>query len=365
MFTVVIISACNSDIGDSIQKFFNQISGNEQNQNDNQDEDSNANAPDSDKNEAKENDKRNTEDNNQDDTSTDRDVGKGEKSVNDEHSTTHGDEFIDVIYEALVLEQAPTLYKEPDTSSAKVGYIDFGEHVLVKMDEGDWSYIYSEQIEGWIMQRNIKEIPYDSSQKIEVQNPEDILVLVNKQYRLPRDYVPEPLVIPDVPFPFQDERENMYMREDAANALENMFAAIRKEGMELFGLSGYRSFATQQQIFPTHVRNGGFVWANNFSAFPGESEHQTGLAMDVTSREVGFGLTQTFGDTKEGQWVENNAHKFGFIVRYPEGMEHITGYKYEPWHLRYVGKKHAKNIYELDITLEEYVKEHVNNFNER
>ena len=90
-------------------------------------------------------------------------------------------------------------------------------------------------------------------------------------------------------------------------------------------------------------------------AYPGQSEHQTGLAMDVSCQSVGFTLEEDFGQTTEGIWLSENAHKFGFIIRYGKDTTNITGYSYEPWHIRYVGKDAAKEIYDLNITLEEYL----------
>lgn len=99
----------------------------------------------------------------------------------------------------------------------------------------------------------------------------------------------------------------------------------------------------------------GIYVANQTSAKPGESEHQTGLAMDVSSPSVNFQLTQYYGHTREGKWLVENAPKHGFIIRYPEGKEYITGYNYEPWHIRYVGKNAAEFIMNENITLEEYL----------
>jgi LAS superfamily LD-carboxypeptidase LdcB len=262
----------------------------------------------------------------------------------------------DALYEALVLTHSGvTVYKDPSPSSEKVGTFNFGDHLFALLDVNNWTYVSARDIEGWVLRSNIIEIPYDSSIKKEVRNPTDILVLVNKQYRLPRDYKPQHLVIPDVPFTISGTPEKKHLREEAAQALENMFAEGKENDIELFAVSGYRSFLTQERLFPTYVLKEGFTWANQFSAFPGESEHQTGLAMDITSREVDLTITEDFGESTAGMWVEEHAHKFGFIVRYPKGKEAITGYTYEPWHLRYVGKEAAQEIYELDITLEEFL----------
>lgn len=184
--------------------------------------------------------------------------------------------------------------------------------------------------------------------------PDHVLALVNKTYALPEDYVPEDLVIPDVPFVLAME-EIKHMRAEAARALEDLFAAAGEEGYDLRARSGFRSYNTQKSLFDGYVQRHGREAADRFSARAGHSEHQTGLAMDITSPSVGLELKRSFGDTEEGRWVHENAHRFGFIIRYPRDGEDVTGYVYEPWHLRYVGPRAAKAIYEQDVTLEEYI----------
>ncbi|RYG74262.1 carboxypeptidase [Lentibacillus lipolyticus] len=190
-----------------------------------------------------------------------------------------------------------------------------------------------------------------------VDNPHDILVLVNKENKLPDNFVPKNLTVPDVRFPYEGFYQKMQMRKVAARALEDMFQAADNAGIELFAQSGYRSFKRQDAIFASNVRKQGEEAANKVSARPGESEHQTGLTMDVTSRDIGFHLTEEFGKTDEGKWVKKHAADYGFIIRYPKGKQAITKYQYEPWHLRYVGKKAATAIMEQGITLEEYLGE--------
>lgn len=192
-----------------------------------------------------------------------------------------------------------------------------------------------------------------------VTNPSDVLVLVNKERNLPADYVPEGLMPPNIPFYFKENIEKRWMRPDAAAAIEEMFAAAKEDGIELVGASAYRSYETQKSLFNRYVKTYGLEEAQTFSARPGQSEHQTGLTIDVYHKNITNGLEESFGDTPEGQWVAEHAHEFGFIVRYPKGKEDITGYKYEPWHLRYVGKEVAKEIYERGITLEEYLSDDV------
>lgn len=145
------------------------------------------------------------------------------------------------------------------------------------------------------------------------------------------------------------------MRQAAAAALEELFQAAEEAELELFAQSGYRSYERQDSIFAANVQAHGEEAANNFSARPGESEHQSGLTMDVTSPAVDFDLVIEFGETEEGKWIKENAADYGFIIRYPEGKEDITIYQFEPWHLRYVGVKAAKEIMSQAITLEEYL----------
>lgn len=186
-------------------------------------------------------------------------------------------------------------------------------------------------------------------------DPTDILVLVNKQHALPDGYIPPDLVFPDVRFPFTEDLPKKQMRKVAASAMEEMFEAGDAAGIDLFAQSGYRSYERQTVIFASNVEQQGEEAANKFSARPGESEHQTGLTMDVTSPEINYSLTIEFGDTKEGIWLKENAADYGFIIRYPLGKEDITEYQYEPWHIRYVGKKAAREIMSKGITLEEYL----------
>lgn len=195
----------------------------------------------------------------------------------------------------------------------------------------------------------------DEEGKLIVKNTDDILVLVNKRRNLPADYKPEDLVIPNVRFSFKEKLEKRYLRQEAAEALEELFAEAEKEGIILFAVSGYRSFNTQKILFDNKVSKVGFEEANLLVAYPGQSEHQTGLAMDVSSQSVGFTLEEDFGQAKEGIWLKDNAHRFGFIIRYGKDNTDITGYSYEPWHIRYVGKDVANEIYEKNITLEEFL----------
>lgn len=187
-----------------------------------------------------------------------------------------------------------------------------------------------------------------------IKDPDDLLVIVNKSRNLPSDWVPKDLVAPNVAFAFKEDSPRRYMRAEAARALEELFNQARKDNIRILATSGYRSFATQKRIFESNAKRYGEAVANQSSAYPGQSEHQTGLAMDVTSASVNYKLEESFGQTAEGKWLKENAANFGFIIRYPKGKENITKYNYEPWHIRYVGKETAKAISDKNITLEEY-----------
>jgi zinc D-Ala-D-Ala carboxypeptidase len=188
-----------------------------------------------------------------------------------------------------------------------------------------------------------------------IMNPENTLALVNKQFSLPETFLPNDLTRPDVEFTFGDLKiEKSLLRKEAASALEKLFQEAKQNGIELFAVSGYRSYEYQHGLFETEVKKVGREKAMEAVAFPGQSEHQTGLAMDITSRSVQLKLTEEFGLTKEGKWLAENAHRFGYILRYPKGKEPITGYQYEAWHFRYIGIEAATAIYTNNLTLEEY-----------
>jgi len=183
--------------------------------------------------------------------------------------------------------------------------------------------------------------------------PDSLYVLCNKLNQLPKDYVPNDLRKVDVRFTFEGESEKKMLREDAATALEALFSSAQEAGFDLFALSGYRSYNTQINNYTSRVDSQGQAAADKISARPGHSEHQTGLAMDITSESANFKLVQAFGKTPEGIWIQENAHIFGFIIRYQSDTTDITGYSYEPWHLRFITPDVATYLYDNDITLEE------------
>lgn len=189
---------------------------------------------------------------------------------------------------------------------------------------------------------------------VTIMDPDSIPVLVNKENILPDDYKPTDLVYPDVRFTFTEKIEKRMMRKEAAGALESLFQAADEQGVPLAGVSAYRSQKTQTSLFNHYVEKDGLEAALLYSASPGTSEHQTGLAIDVTSSDGSCAAEDCFGETDQAQWLIDNSATYGFIIRYEEGKESITGYKYEPWHLRYVGQKLAQELTDRGLTLEEY-----------
>ena len=185
-------------------------------------------------------------------------------------------------------------------------------------------------------------------------DPESITVFVNKEHSLPKDYVPKDLVMPNIRFDHSGLEDRKLMRALAAEAIEKLFKAAEKEGHFLYGVSGYRSYDRQRTIFLNNIVKRGKNYTLRYSAVPGVSEHQTGLAMDVSTMELRYRLVTRFANTAEGKWLTDNAHHYGFIIRYGYNTMNITGYEYEPWHIRYVGKELANYLYENDMTLEMY-----------
>ncbi|MFR3993863.1 MAG: M15 family metallopeptidase, partial [Turicibacter sp.] len=177
---------------------------------------------------------------------------------------------------------------------------------------------------------------------ITVSNGDSKLVLVNKNYALDSSYAPSDLVLPNVLALGHEQNKTIYLREEASQHLEQLFSAAEQEaGLIFLARSGYRSYETQVSLYQRYVDQNGQEAADRFSARAGHSEHQTGLAIDVTADSVNGQLTTEFGKTAEGIWLKDNAHRFGYIIRYLEGRESETGYQYEPWHIRYVGVEAA------------------------
>ena len=160
----------------------------------------------------------------------------------------------------------------------------------------------------------------------------DGILIVNKKYSIPRSYDPEGLT-----------------EETQAAFNELVNAAAAEAGFSLYSLSDYRSYDEQQALYNDYVYTYGQAGADAICSIPGHSEHQTGLAFDINY------ASSWFDNTAEAKWIANNCWKYGFIIRYPKGKQNITGYKYESWHVRYLGKDLAKKVYDSGLCLEEYL----------
>ncbi|MDD2378235.1 MAG: M15 family metallopeptidase [Bacilli bacterium] len=177
----------------------------------------------------------------------------------------------------------------------------------------------------------------------------DTLILVNKENGLPSDYIPVDLELIDKKFAF----DNKYLRHEARSNIEKLGSDALALGYKIIVVSAFRDYKYQYDLHNEYIKVKGAQYAELCSARPGYSEHQTGLAIDVMGSNNDYNL---FEESIEFNWMRNNAHRYGFILRYPYDKTDITGYKYEPWHYRYVGLKTAEYIYKHNLTLEEYIK---------
>ena len=180
------------------------------------------------------------------------------------------------------------------------------------------------------------------------------LLLVNKYNYLTEDYVPSNLENISTTY----ARSGMQLVKEAKEAFETLSENAKKEGMNVIAMSSYRSYDYQVNLYNNYVAQDGKEAANKYSARPGYSEHQTGLAVDVYNLDLPY---TSFEETEEFTWMQENAYKYGFILRFPKDKVDITGYQYESWHYRYVGKKVAKEIKDNNLTLEEYIAKKVEN----
>ena len=190
---------------------------------------------------------------------------------------------------------------------------------------------------------------YTNIQKVNSQS--DLLVIVNKYYALDENYVPDTLVSIASPYGWGKVDKRLYenfklMADDA-----------RKLNLNLYIASGYRDYNYQKALYNGYLKNDPVSIVDTYSARPGHSEHQTGLAIDLSP------IDDSFAYTNEYKWLKDNAHKYGFILRYPNDLTNLTGYKYEPWHYRYVGKDVATYIYTSGITFDEYYEYFINHSN--
>jgi len=190
---------------------------------------------------------------------------------------------------------------------------------------------------------NLDKKQYEDTFKTNIND--GILMLVNKYYYLTEDYEPSDLVTLSAKY---NKGTNSKMRKEAANNFMKMADAATLDNIVIKNASGYRSYNYQVNLYDNYVKKDGKEAADTYSARPGFSEHQTGFVSDINIVDTSFENTDAF------LWLHDNAYKYGFILRFPKDKEDVTGYQYEPWHYRYVGKKAAKTIHDEELTLEEY-----------
>lgn len=183
-----------------------------------------------------------------------------------------------------------------------------------------------------------------------VENPEDVTVLVNKVHAIPEGWVPDDLQ------PVIDNK-NQKLRKEANEAYTKFYNAAKEKGIDIYSISGYRTNATQKLYWNNQVKVYGEEYASQYSAYPGRSEHQLGLAIDISYTTQGDRLSEKVATTPLGKFIVSDAYKYGFILRYQKDKVAITNYGYEPWHMRYVGVELATKLHESGLTLEEYYKQ--------
>lgn len=242
-------------------------------------------------------------------------------------------------------KQEPTKEEKLINDMKKISYYrkENKERYLAYQKEND-----SLSIEEIITQVNIGiDKPYYTNTKPS-ENLNTNLILVNKYNYVTEDYIPENLEPIDTTY----ARSGMQLVTDAKNAFEELSQNAKEDGMTILAMSSYRSYDYQVNLYNNYVESDGKEAADTYSARAGYSEHQTGLAVDVYNGVVPY---TSFEETEEFIWMQENAYKYGFILRFPKDKTNITGYQYESWHYRYVGKEVAENIHKNNLTLEEYL----------
>ena len=199
-----------------------------------------------------------------------------------------------------------------------------------------------------------QQAPAFDKKKYSITEPGSLWWIVSKTRPLPDGYEPAQLVNPNMKLRWAKIAESMTVSSVIAPDLEALYKASQAAGFDLMLVSGYRSQATQKELYDGYVSSQGQEAADRISARPGTSEHQTGMVVDIGRSDSQCELDTCFGDTAEGKWLAEHAHEYGFIIRYPQGKEAIVGYQYEPWHIRYVGRELAAELHKTKQTMEEF-----------
>lgn len=187
--------------------------------------------------------------------------------------------------------------------------------------------------------------PFYSEDPIQVEDPEDLTVIINKIYSLPIEWAPTDLVV-------LDDYKGQSARKVAAEAFFDFRDACKKEGFTIYAHSGYRSTEFQDKIYKNMITTYGQEYTDKYVSRPGQSEHTTGLCIDISIDAIPY---EEIENSPHYTWFREHLSDYGFILRYPEGKEALTGYNYESWHIRYLGKDLAKKVEKSGLTYDEYV----------
>ena len=236
------------------------------------------------------------------------------------------DYIISLLKEKYFLEKNVNNYLEYKAKNKKKSYSDIVAIVNVHADK-DW---------------------YDNKTVKETDLSKGNLILVNKFNYLKNDFEPNEITDIDINYSYANNRTS----KETNDAYIEMAKAAKKDNIILLVNSSYRTYERQEQIYKEFYYSKGISYADAYAARAGYSEHQTGLAIDIFTS--GRSTTSDFEESDAFKWLENNAYKYGFILRYPKDKEYLTGYSYESWHYRYVGLDIAKYIKENNITFDEY-----------
>lgn len=196
--------------------------------------------------------------------------------------------------------------------------------------------------------------PSFNKSKYSLNQASSLWVVVNKGRILSSAYVPSNLVTPSIPLNPTTLKEGLQIRSDAALALEQMDTAAHKDGISFMLASGYRSYDDQTGLYKYYLSVSSQAETDSLSARPGHSEHQTGLAADLEGTDQVCEVEECYANTPSGKWLDANSWRYGFIIRYPNGKQSVTGYAYEPWHVRFLGKDLAAQIHKSGLTLEQF-----------
>lgn len=243
--------------------------------------------------------------------------------------TVQTENFGNTLEKFMIAKNAVTITEEPGRGGA-VRELPAGAYVQTFGTVGGYTKVNHYEHGGFVPASELEEVQDPDTFKV----VEGVLV-VNKKYRVPSDYDPG-------------------LKTEVMIQFEKMKADMATEGMVADIGSGYRSYEYQLGVIERNIARYGEEETKRTVAPAGHSEHQTGLAIDIINDEPETNIEPSFAHTKEGEWLAQNSYKYGFILRYPEGKEEVTGYAYEPWHFRYVGEEMAARLFDSGKTIEEY-----------